>query len=88
MLNTPVPIEAGHAPGHLRDAFAAWSEDGATAEKWPVGYAEEEWPITSLFEALWNCTDTMPRGLCDELDVALGSSYAQGVRSVSARFIR
>ena len=85
MLNTSAPIKGGHAPGHLREALAEWFEDGATAETWPVGYAEEEWPINSLLEALWHCTDTMPSGLCDELDVALGSSYAQGVRAVAER---
>ncbi|MBI4269061.1 MAG: hypothetical protein HY615_01905 [Candidatus Rokubacteria bacterium] len=54
------PRRGGHAPGHLRDAFYAWIEDGAEAETVTVGYDDVEKPAAWLLGALWNCTDVVP----------------------------
>lgn len=62
----------GHAPGHLRRQFADAIESGQTPTKFIIGQ-------------LWNCSDIMPRDLCDELDMARGSTYAQGVRGIAKR---
>lgn len=69
---------AGHAGGHLRDAFAALVENGTVPEDADHrGRALTPLRVTGL---LWNCTDVMPRSLCEELDVPQGSTYAQGAR--------
>jgi len=69
----------GHAPGHLRGAFAEWAEEGLRGAP-----RIDEDPIDTrwLIGQLWNCTDVMPSGLCGDLDLNAGSSYAQGVRSL------
>lgn len=33
---------------------------------------------------LWNCTDVLPRNLCDDLEIYRGSTYAMAVRKLSA----
>lgn len=70
----------GHAPGHLRNAFTAFVEDGAV----PADKFWDEPPTERrLLGLLLNCTDTMPSGLCAQLDPATwGASYAQGARAL------
>jgi hypothetical protein len=69
----------GHAPGHLREAFAAWV-DADQPETVMVGDDETVMPARWLLGILWNCTDTMPSNLCSQLDMRSGSSYAMAVR--------
>lgn len=71
------PSRGGHAPGHLRDRFA----DEVQGEGEPMTDSDFE----RLIGQLWNCTDTMPSDLCDELDLPVGSTYAQGARSLRRR---
>ena len=76
----------GHAPGELRNAFVEMIESGAfrgnlTAEI-SVGGCETPVSPLALTGLLWNCTDILPGGDCDELDIPLGSTYAQGARDL------
>jgi hypothetical protein len=76
---------AGHPAGQLRDFFAQavhqwlhWGDDSA-----PVPTVEadgQEVPIDRVCALVWRCTDTMPRSLCENLEIEIGSSYAQGAR--------
>jgi hypothetical protein len=61
---------AGHAPGHLRDAFCE-----AIA-----GRDDDE--LHRLSGLLWTCTDTLPSAFCGSLDLPDGSTYAQAARAV------
>lgn len=74
--------KGGHAPILLRRAFEDWcykrwlaGRDASQAE-----IAGEERPARWLLGRLWNCTDTMPGGLCQALKMPKGSTYAQGAR--------
>ena len=60
----------GHAPGHLREAFERYVENGA------VGDCTDDDSIGLL----WNCTDIMPSDLCAALEQPQGSTYARGAR--------
>ena len=61
-------------------------------------YSEEQveaWKAASPTERalwltgkLWNDTRTMPRGLCDALDLQPGSTYAQGARKQRSLYRR
>jgi hypothetical protein len=72
-----------HYPGHLRGAFCDWIDEGmpnvATVE---VNYEEQQWPAERLLGKMWNCSDIMPSGLCSELDMELGSTYAMAARGL------
>ena len=92
----------GHAPGHLRDAFAdaldiktsespaKWYENlNADTISFDDPKMQKRWKSLSprdkgiwLIGQLWNCTDIMPSGLCDTLDLHPGSTYASGVRNL------
>jgi hypothetical protein len=66
-----------HAPGHMRDAFTRWIEDGVPdIDGVPVSHR-------LVIGQLWNCTDIMPSALCNELEMELGSNYAQAVRRLA-----
>ena len=76
-----------HAPGHLRDAFAEWAEDG-----WNASEVDLDWSGNHIFHdgkprsirwlmgQLWHCSDIMPWGLCEQLDMPRGSTYASAVQ--------
>ncbi len=76
-----VASRGSHAPGHIREAFRDWVENGKhgkpTIDDEPI---ERAW----LIGQLWNVSDIMPSGLCDDLDLRAGSTYAQGVRALAA----
>ena len=38
-----------------------------------------------LLWQLWHCTDVLPAGYCDQLDIPKGSTYAQAVRRVKEK---
>jgi hypothetical protein len=44
-----------------------------------------EHDIRWLLGALWNCTDVLPAGYCQQLDIEQGSTYAQAVRALRAQ---
>lgn len=67
MPTTALP-KAGHAPGHLRDAFLESISAGT--------------PNRALAGRLWSCTDILPHDACDDLDISPGSTCAQAARQV------
>ena len=82
-----------HTPGYLRDAFV-WLIEGkeSVAE---VFYADKtracleamnaDEQLSWLSGQLWNCTDILPGGVCTELDLRQGSTYAQAARLLRRR---
>ena len=38
-----------------------------------------------LLGQLWHCTDVLPAGYCDQLDIPKGSTYAQAVRRMKEK---
>lgn len=78
-----------HAPGHLREAFILWVEDGCNAPEIhedqhgdPIFYDGEPRTTRWLLGQLWNCSDTIPGVVCSVLGVPQGTSYAQAVRGL------
>ena len=71
------PARGGHAPGHLRDRFLELIEGGM-----PDGEAERE-ELRTLCGQLWNCTDTIPSGYAEGIDLKAGS-YAMVARQLRA----
>jgi len=69
-----------HKPEYIREAFAEAIADRRLEDAVAWG------------RALYHCTDTMPSDLCQELDVPVGSSYAQAaqklLKTAMARAIR
>jgi len=81
--------KGGHSPGHLREAFETLVEEENVFKKADDLLSEsvqeiffDETPRTVgwLLGQLWNCTDIMPSGLCGDLGLLYGSTYAMGVR--------
>lgn len=71
------PNRGGHAPGHLREAFAEWLE----------GDREYDAEARRLTGQLWNCTDIMPRYMRELVAEDYGAeayTYAQAARAVRA----
>jgi hypothetical protein len=92
--NVYQPRLGGHAPGHLRDAFAlaveayeAWN-DGSAEPTVLVGHEEIPMKIGAVAGLLCNCTDIMGSFMCRDIDDLLpagdecrsGSTYAIGAR--------
>jgi hypothetical protein len=62
------PSRGGHAPIRLRESLHAYLDAG-------------DRPLHGdTVGQLWNCTDTLPAGYCRDVDLPLGSTYAQAVR--------
>lgn len=91
------PQIGGHAPGHLREAFADAAYDYATddvdAAPPAVQIGDKTMALRDLTGLLWNCTDTMPNWLCNSLQNLVehphwepwnGRTYAPGARLVRA----
>ena len=72
----------GHAPGHLREAFATFVEYVNRPElgSWYGWFDNQPRGGYWLLGQLWNCTDIMPSLLCHECCMQPGSTYAQGAR--------
>ncbi|MDP9165814.1 MAG: hypothetical protein M3O32_07105 [Actinomycetota bacterium] len=66
--------QPGHVASDLRDAFAERLADLSV----PLNDAT----LARLAGLLWNCTDVMPSGLCEDLELPAGSSYAQAARKL------
>jgi len=82
-----------HVPGHLRDAFVCLIEGKeSVAEEFYVDKTRARLEAMSANEQLrwlsgqlWNCTDILPGGVCTELDLRQGSTYAQAARLLRRR---
>jgi hypothetical protein len=65
-----------------RDEFRDLVDEHASDSSFKPLQSDER--LRPLIGSLWNCTDIMPSDLCDALDLHLGSTYAQGVRSLAS----
>jgi hypothetical protein len=92
------PWKGGHAPGHLRGLLDLAIEDwphalmGEEAHIWRDGKRADWWNGLAVDQRarwitgqLWNCTDTLDSGACEDLGLPHGSTYAQAVRSLRSR---
>jgi hypothetical protein len=68
----------GHAGGDLRDRFL----DSIDPSGVITDNIDSEAEAKEILGALWNCTDVLPGGECDALELPRGSSYAMAVRSI------
>jgi transcriptional regulator with XRE-family HTH domain len=90
------PSHGGHAPGHLRNAFLAWLEEGLDRDPkaslpQTIEVGDTERPVSWLFGQLWKCTDVLPRADYDRINDWLESeglakidrqTYAAAVRAL------
>jgi hypothetical protein len=69
-----------HWPAALLDADAIEWHDDERADWWAGLNAEQRahW----LAGQLWNCTDTLPSGACEDIGLPHGSTYAQAARHI------
>jgi hypothetical protein len=78
----------GHAKNDLRNRFLESIDPSGSIED----NIESEAEAKEILGALWNCTDILPGGECDVLELPRGSSYAVAVRTImrdiKARAIR
>ena len=77
-----------HVGGHLRDAFLdtvheregdIWDLNPDTPVEGEHRGQELTWG--RLLGLLWNCTDCVPGGCCEDLEFPQGSTYAQIAQS-------
>jgi hypothetical protein len=65
-----------HYPGHLRDAFVQWLDEGrpdtATVE---VDYEPRQWAAERLLGRMVHCTDVLPGYAYDELGLDCRQTY-------------
>ena len=81
----------GHAPGHIRDAFAYCAietnmfqtcKPDMDVTEYIDDWNGRKWTLRSLLGQLWNCTDIMPWELCGDLGFPAGSTHAQAARAL------
>jgi hypothetical protein len=82
-----------HVANHYRDAFvrSIEGEESVAGEfyadkagaRLEAMNADEQ--LRWLSGQLWNCTDILPAGVCSELDMRQGSTYAQAARLLRRR---
>ena len=78
-----------HSPGHIREAFVDWADEGTPAEvpaEGPEHFFYDGKPRSArwLIGQLWHCTDVMPSDLCAKLDMPIGSTYAGAAQQIAA----
>jgi hypothetical protein len=71
-----------HAPPHLREALQQSLDSDTPAKQFRVEHNGQKKALGWLLGQLWHCTDVLPAGYCDQLDIPKGSTYAQAVRRV------
>lgn len=77
-------LRYGHAPGDLRDAFAETIE----LDLQEVELRGEKISLRRLCGLLWNCTDTLPQQIADNLDEPRLGTYAAAARALMASLRR
>jgi hypothetical protein len=79
------PQVGGHAPGDLREAFCEAVESRSGTDPDPLLMLRGQYlRLSQIAGAPWNCTDMMPSGVCNDIGVRLGGSYAIGARYIRA----
>ena len=84
-----------HVGGHLRNAFLD-AVDGRDEDVRDISsdtlvegdHRGRELTWDRLLGLLWNCTDTVPKGCCEDLEFPQGSTYAQIAQSIKPVTIR
>lgn len=74
-----------HKPGHLREELQEWLDSDMPASEFKVDHNGQDRNLDWLLGQLWNCTDVLPAGYCDQLGLPKGSTYAQAVRRMKER---
>ena len=74
-----------HAPSHLREALQEYLDSDTPARQFRVEHDGEDRSLDWLLGQLWHCTDVLPAGYCDQLDIPKGSTYAQAVRRMKEK---
>lgn len=75
----------GHAPGHLRDWFDTYVETGELDDEMTEKGLTIEW----LCGQLWNCSDTLPSIVYNELDLrSTANTYAAAAREIKNRMTK
>lgn len=74
-----------HKGGHLREALQDYLDSDVPAAEFTVEHGGQERSLDWLLGQLWNCTDVLPAGHCDQFDLPKGSTYAQAVRRIKER---
>jgi hypothetical protein len=70
---------------HLREAFCRWVDEGMPANAEAAeGYVPVRWSAEKLLGRMTHCTDIMPRGVCEELELARGSTYSAAAQRLLA----
>ena len=74
-----------HKGTAIREAFQNWLDGCGDAEDASAGKAGDPAPIPQRFvKGLWHCTDVLPAGYCQMLDIPPGSNYARAVQALAA----
>lgn len=90
-----MPLQYGHAPGHIRDtfgdalwAFSEWNGGPEPTVGYESNYVERQIPISAACKLVRNCTDILPGhlyGLVEELfGENLRCTYAAAARAMLA----
>src|SRR4051794_458053 len=72
-----------HAEGVIREALQNYLDSDGPANEFQVAYDGDVKDLEWLLTQLWNCTDILPAGYCEQLDLSHGSTYAQAVRRIT-----
>ncbi len=74
-----------HMPGDCRESFLEYLDSDTPAKDFTVDHNGQQKNLDWLLGQLWRCTDVLPAGYCDQLDIPKGSTYAQAVREIKGR---
>lgn len=77
-------MKAVNARGNNAQVNQEYLDSDSPAE-FVVDHDGEEKSITWLLGQLWTCTDVLPAGYCQQLDLPSESTYAQAVRWIKER---
>ena len=85
-----MPTTPGHVEERWRAAFGRaihrYRDDEASSEPAFAGSRDEAAGVLrGVCGLLWHCTDELPEGLCRELGLPAGSTYAGAARKVRWR---
>jgi hypothetical protein len=74
-----------HKSSHLREALQDYLDSDVPANEFKVEHDGDDKSLDWLLGQLWACTDILPAGYCEQLDLPHGSTYAQAVRRIKDR---
>ncbi len=74
-----------HIGTHLREVLQDYLDSDVPASEFTVEHNGQERSLSWLLGQLWDCTDVLPVGYCNQLELPQGSTYAQAVRRMKDR---